>query len=181
MKTVPPSKDSQEELLFDFCEALANLHTSQEALPFLTDLLTKTELLTLTKRLQIARLLLAGKDYRAIEKNLRVSHGTIARVALWLAESGEGFRLVAARAKKKQIKDTPLYREQSEWDKLKRRYPAMFWPQLVLEEVVRSAGKREKERFRGAMERIDHKSKFYQHFKQLLAYSNKKSRKFNAT
>lgn len=180
MRTSFLSKDSQEQLLQDFCEALANLRTVQEVLPFLTDLLTKAEVLVLTKRLQISKLLLKGKDYRTIEKELGVSHGTIARVAAWLAESGEGFRLVADRTKK-QTQNSFSNREPSEWDKLKRRYPSMFWPQLLLEEVVRSANKRERERFHKAIENLDRKSLFYRRFSKLLATSYKKSRKFNAT
>ena len=57
----------------------------------------------------------------------------------------------------------------------------MFWPQLVLEEVVRSADKKENERFRKAVEALDHKSKFYRHFGNLLSSSDKNSTKFNAT
>lgn len=169
MRTPFLSKESQEQLLQDFCEALAVLRTSQEVLPFLTDLLTRIELMTLTKRLQIAKFLLDGKDYRTIEKSLRVSHGTIARVAAWLEESGEGFRLVVERTPKQTSKNLSSH-ELSEWDKLKRKYPAMFWPQLILEEVVRGANQKKKEQFRKAVEKLDHKSKFYRQFARLLAF-----------
>ena len=179
MKTSSLPHETQERLLQDFCDALANLRTPQEVLPFLTDLLTKAELVILIKRLQIARLLLEGKDYRTIEKGLRVSHGTIAKIAAWLADSGEGFRLVAERVKKRAPQNFSS-REPSEWDKLKRKYPSMFWPQLILEEVVRNANNREKERFRKAMGTLDRKSAFYRRFDKLLV-SPKMSRKFNAT
>ena len=181
MKTPRLSKESQEQLLQNFCEALAILHTPEEVLPFLTDLLTKNEVTTLIKRLQIARLLLEGKDYRAIEQSLRTGHGTIARIASWLAESGEGFRMIAERIPKKQSEHTSSRHEESEWDKLKRRYPMMFWPQLLLEEVVRNANKAERERFRKAVETLDRKSKFYQHFNKLLSSSYKKTVHSHAT
>ena len=173
MKTPRLTQETQGKLLQDFCEALARLHTSEEVLPFLTDLLTKNEVTTLTKRLQIARMLLEGKDYRAIERGLRTSHGTISRVAEWLAESGEGFRMVAERIPKEQSKNTAAHHERSEWDKLKRRYPMMFWPQLILEEVVRSADKKAKERFHKAVESLNRKSKFYRHFNRLLSSPQK--------
>ena len=181
MKTVSLSKDSQEQLLRNFCEALANLRTPQEVLPFLVDLLTRIELLTLTKRLQIATLLLEGKDYRAIEQALRVSHGTIARVAVWLADAGEGFRMAVERASKQ--KQTPSFKgELSEWHKLKRRYPAMFWPQLLVEQIVRHASVREQERIQKAIGKLDHKSKLYRQFNEVLRSSfKKKETKFNAT
>src|SRR3989338_8251747 len=181
MKTPRLSKENQEQLLQDFCEALAVLRTPQEVLPFVTDLLTKTELTTLLKRLQIARLLLEGRDYRTIEQSLRTGHGTIARVASWLAESGEGFRMVVERVPKKQSKNASSHYEKSEWDKLKRRYPMMFWPQLLLEEVVRNANRAERERFRKTVEILDRKSRFYQHFNKLLSSSYKKTANSHAT
>ena len=181
MKTASLSKDSQEQLLQNFCEALANLRTPQEVLPFLVDLLTKIELLTLTKRLQIATLLLEGKDYRTIEQTLRVSHGTIARVAVWLADAGEGFRMAADRANK-QKQTSGLSSEPSEWNKLKRRYPAMFWPQLLVEQIVQHASTRERERIQKAIGKLDHKSKMYRQFNEVLRIPFKKKRtKFNAT
>lgn len=181
MKTAPLSKDRQEQLLRKFCEALVNLHTPQEVLPFLVDLLTKIELLTLTKRLQIATLLLDGEDYRTIEQALRVSHGTIARVAVWLADAGEGFRMAVERASKQ--KQAPSFsREPSEWNKLKRRYPVMFWPQLLVEQIVQHASAKERERIQKAVERLDQKSKLYRQFNEVLrAPSKKKGTKYNAT
>lgn len=170
---------TQTALLQDFCEALVNVRTLGEATQFLSDLLTKREMTFLAKRLQVARLLLQGKEYRAIEDSLCVSHSTIAKVAVWLTESGEGFRLVAERAKN----TTPPardFREPSEWDKLKRRYPVMFWPQLLLEEVVKSAKKRDRERIAQVVQKLDHKSKLYTQLRRTLSRSPK-NRKFSAT
>ena len=150
----------QEELLKDFCEALLCVHTPQEALQFLTDLLTKQEVMTLAKRIQIAKLLLEGREYRAIEAKLYVSHGSIAKVAAWLADSGEGFRLIRERAPKQHERKEFSY-EPFGWTALKRRYPAMFWPQLLVEEIVRNASKRERERIQKAIEKLGHKSKLY--------------------
>lgn len=181
MKTASLSKDSQAQLLRNFCEALANLRTPQEILPFLVDLLTKIELLTLTKRLQIATLLLEGKDYRTIEQTLRVSHGTIARVAVWLADAGEGFRMAAERASK-QKQNPSSSREPSEWNKLKRRYPAMFWPQLLVEQIVQHASAKERERIQKAVDKLGQKSKLYRQLNEVLRVPfKKKGTKYNAT
>lgn len=166
----------QEELLQNFCEALLCLHTTQEALQFLTDLLTKQETTTLAKRIQIAKLLLEGKEYRAIEEKLRVSHGTIAKVAAWLTDSGEGFRLITERAPKQQTeKQLPI--EPLGWANLKRRYPVMFWPQLLMEDIVRNAKKKERERIQKAIEKLDHKSKLYRQLNRILVSSGRKIRK----
>lgn len=174
------SLSTQTALLQDFCEAFVNVHTLGEAIQFLSDLLTKRELTLLAKRLRVAKLLLQGKEYRAIEELLCTSHSTIAKVAAWLAESGEGFRLVTERAKN----TTPPasdFREASEWDKLKRRYPAMFWPQLLLEEVVKSARKRDRERITQAVQKLDHKSKLYFQLRKALAQAPQSGTKYAAT
>ena len=156
----------QADLLQDFCEALLSIHTTQEAAQFLGDLLTKRELAILAKRIQIAKLLLKGAGYRAIEESLGVSHSTIAKVAAWLEESGEGFRLVAERTKGVREKTMPS-RDLSEWSKLKRRYPIAFWPQLLLEEVIRAAKKSDRERIQKAVEKLDHKSKLYKQLRHI--------------
>lgn len=188
MKTPPLSKELQEQLLQDFCEALVSLRMSREALPFLTDLLTKTEVRTLAKRLQVAFLLVEGKDYRTIAGELKTSHGTIARVAVWLQESGEGFRLAAERTqgKRKQARQT-AQKGYGEWAQMKRRYPMMFWPQLLLEEVVRNANAKERKRLQSAIKNLNRKSDLYRRLQKVLSDTSQKKRKhrngknFNAT
>jgi TrpR-related protein YerC/YecD len=93
------SNKEKEELLTEFCEALAVLKTADETMKFLTDLLTRQEIIALAKRIKIAKFLIEGRGYRYIEEVLKVSHGTIAKVNQWLFEAGEGFKLVAERTK----------------------------------------------------------------------------------
>ncbi|RLC35333.1 MAG: hypothetical protein DRZ76_00320 [Candidatus Nealsonbacteria bacterium] len=74
---------------------------------FIIDLLTRQETITIAKRIKIAKFLIKGKNYRYIERTLNVSHGTIAKVNYWLAEGGEGFRLIVKKAHKKEHKPEP--------------------------------------------------------------------------
>jgi TrpR-related protein YerC/YecD len=162
-------KEIQQELLTDFCEALLTIKTPEEAVKFLTDLLTKSEVIMLAKRIKIAKLLIEGKDYKTIEGRLKVSHSTIAKVAAWLVESGEGFRLITERTKKEKPKPpTSWDYAMGEWKSFKRRYPTMFWPQLLIEEIIESANKKQREKIRRAIEKLDHKSKLYKQINKIL-------------
>ncbi len=162
MARVQLSREVQQELLSEFCQALLSLKTPEEAVKFLTDLLTKSEALMLAKRIKIAKLLLEDKNYRQIEGLLKVGHTTIAKIATWLTEGGEGFRLIAERTKKERQKPESSWDlAMKDWKAFKRKYPLVFWPELVIEDIIKSANKKQKEKLRRAIEKLDHKSKIY--------------------
>lgn len=166
-------KETQHELLIGFCEALCSIKTTDEAVKFLTDLLTSAEAVMLAKRISIAKSLINGKSYNTIEESLNVSQGTIAKVAAWLAEAGEGFRLIAERTPKKRIEK--IQTEESsygEWHRLKRRYPLMFWPQLLVEEIVQTANRKQRDKIQSAIKKLNHKSKVYKDVARMLRSKN---------
>lgn len=164
------TNQEKQELLSGFCEALAVLKTADEAMKFLTDLLTRQEIIALAKRIKIAKLLLAGKDYREIERALKVSHGTIAKVSHWLMESGEGFKLVAERTKNKEYKHkTGSYElREIEWDKFKRGHSLMFWPELLVKDIIKAMDRKQKNKIRATLAKIDYKSNLYKRIVHLL-------------
>jgi len=160
------SQNDHEDLLRDLVNAFFSLKSPTEAALFVQDLLTEKEVTNLSKRLRIAKLFLEGKKYEEIEKDLHTSHGTVAKVGAWLARKGEGFRLVVQRLpKKSKVKD---WRDYSPWDKLKRRYPLHFWPELLLEEIVRSANKKEKERLSKILKNLGQKSSMHKELQELI-------------
>ncbi|PIS35080.1 MAG: hypothetical protein COT36_03970 [Parcubacteria group bacterium CG08_land_8_20_14_0_20_38_56] len=159
----------QQELLSEFCEALLNLKTTNEAVKFLTDLLTKSEAIMLAKRIRIAKLLIEGRNYREIENSVKVSHGTITKVAQWLAEAGEGFRMISRRIKKGKPKpETSFDLAMKDWKRFKRHFPIMFWPQLLIEGILKSADKRQKKEIYQAIRQLDHKSRLYKQINEVL-------------
>ena len=163
------SISEREELLEEFCEALSVLKNPQEIMNFLTDLLTRQETIVLAKRIKIAKLLIEGKSYRDIEGSLKVSHGTIAKINYWLLESGEGFRMVTERTKKKKPKPTTSWDYAvKDWRKVRRRYPLMFWPQLLIEDIIKAMNKNQKEKVRQAVAKLDHKSSLYKQINKIL-------------
>lgn len=163
------SETEQEELALDLVNAIVSATSLKDAAFFLQDLLTRFEMKTLAKRLRIAKLLIQGLSYEEIENSLHVSHGTIAKIAAWLSERGDGFRTAISRLPKKN--DLNSWQEISEADRFKRRYPLYFWPEILLGEVVKSANKRQKERIRSVLDRLEEKSELHRKIGKLLKYT----------
>lgn len=162
------SKEDQESLVFDLINAFAQTHNVGEAALFLQDLLTKAEMKILGKRLRIAKLLLEGMTYDEIAKDLYTSHATVAKIGAWLAERGDGFRKIIVKLPKQN--NMKHGTERSDWDKFKRRYSLYFWPELLLEEIVKNANQKQKERIKSVLERLEEKSELHKNIEKLLRY-----------
>lgn len=163
------SNEEREELLKEFCETLSVLKSPQEIMNFLIDLLTKQEIIMLAKRIKIAKLLIEGRNYRNIEGLLKVANSTVSRVNQWLMEGGEGFRLITERTQKKKPKSpTSWDYAMEDWRKFRRRYPLMFWPQLLIEDIIKVMNKKQKEKVRQAIAKLDRKSSLYKKINKLI-------------
>jgi uncharacterized protein YerC len=158
------SKTEQNELFVRFARVLAAVRSSVEGANLIRDLLSEPEALMLARRLQIAELLNEGYTYAQIKKVMKVSQTTIAKVGTWLQVYGEGYRAVFNRTK---TKTSPSIL-QSPWKQMKRKYPIYFWPQLLLEEIVKSANKKEKERLLKIVESMKEKTKLSKDLLKLL-------------
>ena len=71
-----------------FWRVIANIKNREEVSDFFSDCLTRTERVYLAKRMAIAVLLSKGYDYRSISNMLKVSTGTVGRVASKIEEKG---------------------------------------------------------------------------------------------
>lgn len=161
------SKGEQESLVFDLVNALVAAQSVSDAALFLQDLLTQSEMKILGKRLRIAKLLIQGMTYEEIEKNLHVSHGTIAKIAVWLSEKGDGFRKIIQKLPKE--KDIKRWEDLSDWDKFKRQHSLYFWPELLLEEIIKNANIRQKERMKEVLQRLEEKSDLHKKIERLIS------------
>lgn len=153
----------RQKLMVSFCEALTSIKNAEEAAKFLSDLLSPQECQMLAKRLKIADLLLEEKNYEEIKAQLRVGFGTIARVNTWLNLSGEGYKLVIKRSKKtRKKKQAPqdIYDPLS-WRSIKRRYSAAFWPQLMVEEMLKQSDRKHQERLITILRSMENKTKLF--------------------
>ena len=160
------SKSEQDVLFADFARSLSAVRSSVEAANFIRDLLSEQEAVMFARRLQIARLLEDGITYDQIRTVAKVGFGTIARVHTWLQVYGEGYRLVLSRTKKRLA---IIPKEISEpWRLVKRKYPMHFWPQLLLEEIIKSASQREREKLRKVVQQLRNKTKLSKDLLTLL-------------
>ena len=162
------SKKEIEELLLDFAVVLANIKQPKEAVQFIRDLMSEQEARMFAKRLKIVALLLSGKNYSEISQGLKVSSSTIARVNAWLQEGGEGYRLMIARLKARRNNEQCSPDIHSDFPSIRRRYPAYYWPQALLEAVVSSASKRQKQQIIRAMEEMREKDDLFQRLEVIL-------------
>ncbi|MEK9181363.1 MAG: YerC/YecD family TrpR-related protein [Patescibacteria group bacterium] len=96
----------------EFWRAVTFLETKDEVRAFFRDVLSHTERQMLAKRLQIAKMLFQGSDYKEIKKELNVSDTTIGKVSQCLQSFGEGYRIVLPRLlESRKVRRLPKY-----WD-----------------------------------------------------------------
>ena len=133
------SKEEQENLLMDLCDAISSIKDSKEAAGFLKDLLSPQEAEMLAKRIKIAEMLLNGYSYNTICDYLKVGEGTISRVSEWLKVTGDGYRLVVQRLKEKRKERKTKERYESEFEKFKRSRHILFWPELIIKDLIKNS------------------------------------------
>jgi TrpR-related protein YerC/YecD len=84
-----------KEIFSSLWESLLLLEGEEDQRQFLQDLLTESELLMVAKRIQIAKMLLKGHDYRTIESYVRIGTPTIARMNHLLKHSDQIKKVVS--------------------------------------------------------------------------------------
>jgi len=89
-------RNSKEKLLV---KALLSAKNESEMASLLRDLLTLPEIEEFSNRVEMAKLLLRGKSYKAIAKDLGVSTTTVTRVAHWLFRGSGGYWKILKRIK----------------------------------------------------------------------------------
>lgn len=90
----PLSAERKKEVTEAFIRTLAKISDDRLLARFLTDLLTPTEQLMLSKRLMVAVLLQRGWSYGAVCRALKMSKTTVHLIQRDLVKSGEGYRKV---------------------------------------------------------------------------------------
>lgn len=81
-------------LLNELYEAFLKLETKEECEKFLSDLCTKTELLSMSQRLKAAKMLLEGKTYGEVTEQTEISSGTLAKVSKCVRYGGGGYESI---------------------------------------------------------------------------------------
>jgi len=91
------------DLALDLINAFRIVKTPLKTSLLIQDLLTASEIRQLSKRLRIAKLILAGETHRDIAKRLHCSLATITKVNQWLSSGGEGLREVISKLPKRYV------------------------------------------------------------------------------
>jgi len=134
--------ENLDKFLNNFWSVITVLENKQQVKIFLSDLLTHTEMKMFAKRIQIAKMLLEGYDYRAIKGYIKVTDSTISNISNKLESGAEGLKFAAKflieseREKEdKRLRGIP---------DIKKKYPTHFLNERILEEVGKSIRKRRK-------------------------------------
>lgn len=72
--------------------SIAELQSREEVKKFFKDLLSESEAIMLARRIQVAKMLLEGKKYEEITKELHVGPDTVGRVQQWLTAGFGGYK-----------------------------------------------------------------------------------------
>lgn len=159
----------QEDLIFDLINAFTLVKTPTETALLIQDLLTEKEVRNLSKRLRIAKLILAEKTHLEIIHELHCSMATISKVRMWLENAGEGLKGVIARLPKRKKAYYP------------KRTPGVGYglPQILLHYASVHLKEKERKRLVKLLETMRSKSALDQDFREELAsqFHKKASRK----
>lgn len=91
-------------LVFDLLNALALARNTTTVALLLRDLLTPKEIRNIAKRLQIAKMILAGEKYDEIADYLACSLSTVSKVKIWLDTGGQGLTNIILQLPKRKRK-----------------------------------------------------------------------------
>lgn len=123
------SEFEKKKYLGEFYSMIALLRSRDEAKNFFKDLLTLSEVVMISRRIQIAKMLLEGESYEEIKKRLRVGGSNICQVEKWLNNGFGGYRKIIQRYKKADEKRkgadfSKAVPYSGEW--VRKKYPLHF-------------------------------------------------------
>ena len=151
------SKKEIEKLFYKLCVVISATNKTEDAAKLLRDLLSFTEAEVIAKRIKIAEMLLEELTYRDIVKKVKTSHSTIFKVQEWLKISGEGYRKAIRETKGKELKkisDTHNYNPE-DWMSMKKRFPMYYWPEILLENIIATSNRKQKNKIESVLRQMD--------------------------
>ncbi len=95
------SKRIRTEAVKELFTAILSLKNVEECYSFFEDVCTVNEILSLSQRFEVARMLTEKKTYLEIAEKTGASTATISRVNRALTDGNEGYQMVFEREKKK--------------------------------------------------------------------------------
>lgn len=124
------SPKERNKILDEFYFMVVSLRTREQVINFFKDLLTPSEAIMLARRIQIAKLLLQGYDYREISTKLKTGVDTITKVQRWLKEGFGGYVKALEKIMKKEEREDEFKKmkdaDPNSLQGLAYRYPLYF-------------------------------------------------------
>ncbi len=114
------SDEQKKRYLGDFYSVVALLKTRDEVKKFFKDFLTLSEIVMISRRIQVAKMLLEGYTYDDIKRKLKIGLATISQVEKWLHNGFGGYRETIGKYNKK-------YPKRSEFEKYGYPYFSKNW------------------------------------------------------
>ena len=105
------SKTVHTEAVKHLFEAVLQLENVEECYQFFEDVCTINELLSLSQRFEVAKMLTENKTYLEIAEQTGASTATISRVNRSLNYGNDGYEMVFARMKENERKDKEVTEE----------------------------------------------------------------------
>ncbi len=84
-------------IINDFFEIIFNLKSKKEIVDFFVGLLTPGEAVMMARRIQVAKMIVEGKGYDEIMKQMKVSCQTVTKIEHWLHDKGEEYNVWITR------------------------------------------------------------------------------------
>ena len=97
------SKKIRTEAVDHLFDAILSLENKEECYQFFEDVCTVNELLSLSQRYEVARMLRAQKTYLDIAEKTGASTATISRVNRSLKDGNDGYAVIFDRLKSKNL------------------------------------------------------------------------------
>lgn len=89
----------------ELCEAILSLKNREECYAFLEDICTIKELLEMSQRLSVAKLLSCGMSYSQISQKTGVSTATISRISRCIEYGSGGYKMIIERLQEGEKND----------------------------------------------------------------------------
>jgi TrpR-related protein YerC/YecD len=122
------SEFQKKKYLGEFYDMVSLLRSRTEVKKFFKDILTLSETVMISRRVQIAKMLLKGHTYEEIQKSLKTASATISQVERWLNNGFEGYKDIIKRYNKKSARKEAerLPAPPFSWGHIKKKYPLHF-------------------------------------------------------
>jgi hypothetical protein len=107
---------------------------------------------------------------------LKVSATTIARVQEWMQISGDGYKTAIKRTGNKVLGPDTANVDFKNWSSLKKKFPAHYWPEILLENIVANSNKRQQAQMITVIEKLEQskeKSELYKKLKRIMLANQK--------